>query len=261
MSPWFHVTACSRTPSAIAEAVTDGRSSIRPSIRAATAPSAVPKPTNGLLRGRPTTAVRKKTPRNESTAASTHTSASSRATGMPSMPARSERSAAARTATPAGVRRRNRLVPTRPARATSTATTWSSDSTIGSSVMRQSRGRSTLPVVTSTAVRPHSAGTPSAAADSSCDRPMVATVSTRRDDRLNRRMAIRSTAAPSATALTRPTANATGMLTPRKMSRQALTTAGTTPSWPWAKLMMRLARQVSAMPTATRAPSAPSTTP
>jgi hypothetical protein len=143
---------------------------------------------------------------------------------------------------PAGVRRRKVATAHRHSGAASSASRWSAENTNGEISKVQAKGRSTAPVVISMGLRPHRKGRPSAATDSSWARPMVATVSTSRGARWKRRMASRSISAPSATAAVSPAAKATGKGTPSNRNRALASTAGTTPSWPWAKLTMRLAR-------------------
>jgi hypothetical protein len=92
---------------------------------------------------------------------------------------------------------------------------------------------------------------------SSCDRPMVTTVRTRREARKNRRMMSNSMTTPSTTAAAKPVASPTRYGSPVKTIRLAASVLGAMPRSLWAKFKMRLARYTSAMPTATSALSRP----
>ncbi len=146
--------------------------------------------------------ARRKSARNDSPAAIAHTSVESQATGIPSINARSLRSAEPRIAVP------SRVVP----RNTATAT-MARGATI--SAIRSLADRMKVPIVTfqstgggmrcEAALSPHMRGTSRASTTSSWVMPMVATVNTSLEARANRRTNANSTIAPSATAATRPT--------------------------------------------------------
>ncbi len=109
---------------AIAEARIARRSSKPPRASAASAVTSVTMPIEAV-RGKPSTAPCRKTPRNDSTVATTQVTSSMRSTGMPRSSARSPRSAAARTAIPMSLRRRNHEIANRQATDTTAATTSS----------------------------------------------------------------------------------------------------------------------------------------
>ena len=72
--------------------------------------------------------------------------------------------------------------------------------------------------------------------------PMVATVSTSRDARANRRTNASSTIAPSATAATRPTPKPSRYGSPENTMSPTASDVGTKPRSACAKLITRLAR-------------------
>ena len=71
--------------------------------------------------------------------------------------------------------------------------------------------------------------------------PMVTTVRIRRGAWAKRRMNRNSTRAPRSTAPTSTIGSDATYGRPWKLTRKRAATAGTAPSWAWAKLMMRLA--------------------
>ena len=152
--------------------------------------------------GRPTAPARRNMARNASTEATTHTTVCRRLTGMPSVKARSARSAAPTMAMPMVERWRNRASASR-----HTGTTI---------IVRMSLALNVTPPKTQLASNgwgrrvpndwsPKARGRNSPAPASSCDRPMVATVSTSRGAVKNRRTMRPSTSTPSSTAASRPT--------------------------------------------------------
>ena len=199
----FHDTPYSRMPSATAAVATVGRCRRRPMTSAASASTSVDR-LSAAPSGTPRMPARRNSARKDSPAAIAQTSVESQATGMPSISARSLRSAEPRMAVP------SRVVP----RKTATAI-MASGATI--SAIRSLADRMNVPIVTfqstgggmrcEAALLSHICGTSRASTASSCVMPMVATVSTRREAFENRRTKANSTIAPSATAATRPTPN------------------------------------------------------
>ena len=159
---------------------------------------------NAVPSGMPRIPARRNSARNDRAAAIAHTSVESHATGMPSISARSLRSADPRMAVP------SRVVP----RNTATATI-ASGATI--SAIRSLADRMNVPIVSfqstgggmrcEAALSSHICGTSSASTASNWVMPIVATVSTRRDAFANRRTKASSTITPSATAAASPTPN------------------------------------------------------
>ena len=139
----------------------------------------------------------------ESPPATAHTSVWSRRTGTPSSSARSSFSAAARTARPASVRRRNHPRPMSTTGAAASIRTWSP---------RIGYGRTNQLPLSGVSMFPISASVPSISpmirpiAPRICASPIDATVNTSRDERAKRRMTSTSTAAPVATPTATPTA-------------------------------------------------------
>ena len=133
---------------------------------------------SALPSGTPSTPLCSQRARNESPAASDQTIVDSRPTGMPSIAARSPRSAAARIARPVRVAPRNQATNAIAAGATIAATRSLALSTTPSTSKRQSRGTEIRSAANS---RPHSRGVTIASATSSDVTPIVATVSTIRD--------------------------------------------------------------------------------
>ena len=106
----FQSTPISSTPSAIAAPVIVGRWVIRPMIRAASARTRKSSDSAEPI-GRPIIPARRNSARKASTAAIAHTIVCRLFTGTPSRLARSDRSAAARMATPTAVRCRKSPMP------------------------------------------------------------------------------------------------------------------------------------------------------
>ena len=189
----FHDTPSSSIPSATALVATAGRSVSRPSISAASARSSTPS-VSAEPTGRPRMPARRNRATNASAAASAHTSTCSRWTGIPRVAARSARSALARMAVPARVRRRNSASATITTGATTRAMRSLADRMIGSIVNVKSTGAA---MRVATGRSPHRSGSSSAPAASSCDSPIVATVSTSRGALAKRRITTTCTTAPS----------------------------------------------------------------
>ncbi len=253
--PHPHTTDCSTMPSATAAITIVGRRSIPPITAAARArkrsagPRIVPM-------GSPMIPARRKTARNASTAAMTHTRVSSLRTGMPSSAARSAFSAVPRTATPTRVRRNS---------ASSVHTTGTA-----TAAMISPPRNFTNPMVNcaligagsgSVLVTSNQRGSRRPAPASTCARPMVATLRISRGERKNLRITRSSTTAPSTTAATIPVANASSQLAPLLTTSSTANDAGAKPRSPCAKLRIRLARYTSAIPSEIRAVSPPSTAP
>lgn len=149
----------------------------------------------------------RKVPTNASNTATTQTPHSRRTTGTPSIEARSERSAMARTATPTSVRRRATATTAMHTSEATTANTSSPPNTVWPRAKRRPPGTPNAvwdPLVSW--MRFQSRGTRRAATAKNWARPMVATVSTRRAERRNRRTTTASIPAPVSTATTSPTA-------------------------------------------------------
>ena len=106
----FHATPYSRMPSATAEVATVGRCLRRPMTRAARACTSAVR-LSAAPRGTPRMPARRNNARNDRPAAIAHTSVDSQATGMPSINARSLRSADPRIAVPIRVDPRNTATP------------------------------------------------------------------------------------------------------------------------------------------------------
>ncbi len=210
--------------------------------------------------GRPRIEARKNTPMNDMPAVIAHTSVLRRFTGMPSVAARSERSALARTAMPISVRRRNNPSPTSTASTTSTDTTSSEWNSSVPTVNWRCHGNSM--VLSPMICWPQILGINNAPTRNSCEMPIVATVSTSRDDLKKRRTNRNSTSAPKITAATRPIANDNthGNAHDDVMHPYA-NAVGTVPRSACAKLMTRFARCTSARPSATSEPNMPRTKP
>ena len=147
-----------------------------------------------LPSGTPSTVACRNRARNDSPAASDHTIVDRRATGMPSIAARSPRSAAARTARPVWVAPRNRATPTIASGATMAAIRSLALSTTEPISNVQSNGAA---MRSDAALRPQSRGVMIASTTRSVAMPIVATVSTRRDALRKRRTSATSTTAPS----------------------------------------------------------------
>ena len=152
--------------------------------------------------GRPTAPARRNMARKASTDATTQTTVWSRLTGMPSVKARSARSAAPTMAMPIVDRCRNSA---RASRHTGTTI-----------MVKMSLALNVTPPKTKLASNgcgrrvpndwsPKARGRNSPAPVSNCANPMVATVSSRRGAVKNRRMIRPSTRTPSSTAASRPT--------------------------------------------------------
>ncbi len=199
----FQATPYSSTPSATAVAATVGRYRSRPITRAARASTSVDR-LSAAPSGTPRIPARRNRARNDSAAAMPHTSVESHATGMPSISARSLRSAEPRMAVP------SRVVP----RKTATAT-MASGATI--SAIRSFADRMNVPMVSfqstgggmrcEAALSSHIWGTSRASTARSWVIPMVATVRTSLDAFANRRTKANSTITPNAMAATSPTPN------------------------------------------------------
>ena len=99
------ITDCSTIPSTTAASAMVGNRSMRPITAAARARNRIAGPSTSP-RGKPTMPARKYTARNAKTVASTHTTVWRRRTGMPSVAARSARSAPPRIAMPMSLNRR-----------------------------------------------------------------------------------------------------------------------------------------------------------
>ena len=210
--------------------------------------------------GRPRIEARKNTPMNDMPAVIAHTRVLSRFTGMPSVAARSERSALARTAMPISLRRRKSPSPTSTAITTSTEITSSEWNNWVPTLNSRCQGNSM--VLSPMICWPQIFGIRSAPTRKSCEMPMVATVRTRREDLKKRRMRRNSTSAPMITAPTRPMANdSTHGSAHDEVMHPYANAVGTVPRSACAKLMTRLARCTSARPSATSEPSMPSTNP
>jgi hypothetical protein len=201
---WFQRTWLSSSPTARALATIDGRWVKRPRASAARALSSVVSPT-GVPSGRPSMPARRYRARNASAAASDHTQVCSRPTGMPSSEARSARSAAARTAMPTLVNRRNAATSSIASGASTQATGKSASKMNGLTWSCHVIGTAMLLV---SGVLPHRRGSISAAKASNWASPMVATVRISRGARKNRRTIASSTIAPTTRAAARPRARA-----------------------------------------------------
>ena len=237
-SLWFQRIPYSSAPSATAVRAMVGSRVIRPITSAASAwTSALIR--SALPRGTPSTPLCSQRARNESPAASDQTIVDSRLTGIPSIAARSPRSAAARIAKPVRVAPRNQATNAIAAGATIAATRSLAFSTTPSTSKRQSRGTEIRSAANS---RPHSRGVTIASATSSDVTPIVATVSTIRDARRKRRMTATSTAAPSTSDAIPPTASPTQYDHPQNTMIPAPSATGAEPSSAWAKFTTRLAR-------------------
>jgi len=160
-----------------------------------------------------------------------HTSVDRESTGMPMSRARSAFSAMPRTATPESVRNRNQL--NRP----STTGTKASRSrslpsmTTGKNVVICVDDSGVVKVVTS-ALAPNIGGTRTCIPPSTWARPMVATVSTSRDEPAKRRMTNRSTITPTRMPTTQAAATATNQGTPQPENMEMPTAAANPPVAP-----------------------------
>ena len=177
---------------------------------------------------------------NERAAASDHTSVWVRRTGMPSIPARSARSALARMAMPTSVKRRNGARATSTTGATISARRSLLSKSCEPSVRWRSKGAAT--VRSAKVSVPHRRGSRSPPTMRSWDRPIVATMSSRRGLLKNRRMMSISTSAPSTSEATRPIGTANQNDSPEAAMRPTTSIVGTAPRSPCAKLSARLAR-------------------
>ena len=253
----FHATPYSSTPRAIAVTAIAGRSLSCPIASAAMAGTSAVAPI-AVPHGTPRMPARRNRAMNESRLATTHVSVANRLTGMPSMAARSDRSAVARIAVPSRVRSRKKAT----AAIANGATTRA----------RRSLAPSTnVPIVTvasnGAGIRcdvgrwPHSRGISSAPTASSCVIPIVATVSTSRDACRKRRTNANSTTAPSTIAPSRPMTRPTPHGQPQNTTRPITSETGRNPRSAWAKFTIRFARYTSASPIASSAVSIPITTP
>jgi hypothetical protein len=200
----FHRTWVSSRPRAMALVTMAGMSVMRPTMRAASALSRTVSPT-GEPSGRPTTPAWRNSARNDSAAATAQTMVCRRPTGMPSRAARSARSAAARTATPTSVNRRNAATAIIASGASTHATRWSASNTSGATSARQVNG-AVIEVLSGSS--PQMLGTMREANESNWARPIVATVRIRRGWRKKRRTTASSTTAPTTTAAARPSTRA-----------------------------------------------------
>lgn len=206
----------SSTPRATATVVTVTRLVMRPMTNATSDRSRTLKP-SAVSVGRPRMPPRRKIVTNASAAAAAHTSVWRRWTGTPSIVARSLSSAAARMAVPAALRRRAVATAT-----ITTGTTTMASRSLASKTTPPMRAVASMSasIRSDTRRRSHSRGSRRAPAVSTWLRPMVAMVTSRRDDRAKRRMTTRSVAPPSTTAAARPATTATGHGTPTSsMSR------------------------------------------
>jgi hypothetical protein len=199
LTPW-KVMARSRIPRPTAAAAIVGSLVKRPNTAAARACSRKVGDSTCPI-GSPTAPARRNMARKARTDATVHTTVCSRRTGMPSVDARSARSAAPTMAMPTIERLKNA------ASATSTAGTTSMVSTSlalkivpPSSKSHPTGGLSRV----SNPSSPNARGSSSAAAVSTCATPMVATVTTSRGAVKKRRMTSISTSAPSTTAAASP---------------------------------------------------------
>ena len=192
--------AWSTIPSPMAAAAMVVKRSNRPNTAAA---SACTRNVGGRTSpiGRPTAPARRNMPRNASSEATTHTTVCSRFTGMPSVKARSARSADPRIATPTRERCRNSAMAKRQMGTTIIVSTSLALKLVPPiSKLASNGGASRVPNDWS----PKARGRNSPAPASSWARPIVATVSTRRGDEKNRRMMRVSTSTPRTSAAARP---------------------------------------------------------
>ena len=235
----FHRATCSMIPSPMPAPSATGRDSMRAITAAAragsstagpvlTAPGAIP--VKGALRMKASAA---------SPPASIQTIVVLRRTGIPRSRARSVFSAAARTAVPWSVRRRNQASASSTKGATSTISISSPPRRFTPRSSSRSRGTANGPVrlTKSRALEPTISMPPSTWA-----RPMLATVTTRRDASRKRRSTSTSTPAPRAMPPATPSASATPNGTSCSRYRPMASTPTRLPIAPWAKFTNRLAR-------------------
>ena len=187
---------------------------MRPMISAASARTRKPSERAEPI-GRPIMPARRNSARNASTAATTHTIVCRLFTGTPRRLARSDRSAAARIATPTAVRWRKRPIPRIATGATISTSRSLALKISGSTSKVKSNGGS---MRCDRTFSPKALGRNRPPNASSWVRPSVATVRIRRGARKNRRMISSSHAAPSATAAASPAPNATSHGRPEVMT-------------------------------------------
>ena len=178
-SPVFQRMPVSNSPSTTAVTVMATKWVMRPMTSAASERRTIARPAPSP-KGRLVTPAVRQTDTNDSTAARVQTWASSRRTGMPSSEARSGRSAAARTAVPVSVRRRNSASPPIISGATTSAIRSFASKLTCPTLKLSSKGGGSVRIA---GPSPHARGRSSAQKPRICDRPRVATVSCRRGAR------------------------------------------------------------------------------
>ena len=171
-------TPDSSSPSAIAAAATVGSRSSRAITRAASACSSAGRPA-AYPTGTPMIPLRRNSATNDIAAAIAHTNVFSRPTGMPSIAARSPRSALARMATPYRLRARNQATPTIISGATISAIRWFALRITWPTVSFQPTGGAMRSLAR---LRPHHRGIRMPITTNSCVMPSVATVTTSRGE-------------------------------------------------------------------------------
>ena len=161
---------------------------------------------------------------NDSNAAIPHTTVFSRAVGIPSIAARSVRSAVALIAVPSRLRLRNHATPAMQIGPTIRAIRWLALRITGPIVHVQSSGGAIRSLAR---LRPHQRGTRIPSTTRSWLMPRVATVTTSRGEWRNRRTIPSSTTTPSATAITSPSPSPTRYGRPQNRMKAAAKPVGT----------------------------------
>jgi hypothetical protein len=178
-SPVFQRMPDSSRPSTIAVAVIATKWVMRPMTNAASARSTIASPVPNP-KGRLVTPAVRHTDTNDSTAASVHTCASRRRTGMPRIEARSARSAAARTAVPVSVTLRKKARPPMSSGATTRAIRSLASKNTSPTLKEISNGAGMVRIA---GPSPQARGSSNAANPRIWDSPRVATVSCSRGAR------------------------------------------------------------------------------
>ncbi len=203
--PVFQNTTCSSTPRPIPAANARGSDSILATTAAASAGSRSVGPPNAVdtepAKGAFMMAVKAARPPEM-----IHTKVESRWMGMPNSKARSRFSAAARTAAPESVRRRNHASAAMTGGTEATIRRWSPVKRTGSMLKPKVNGVRKPPT---SPAEPNRRGMINSMPPRTCANPMVATVSTKRDESAKRRMTSTSTSPPTASPTARPIAAAT----------------------------------------------------